>query len=54
MNLIVNVLIIIGQFACSLGFSIADDYLDNTMGDDLRQRIQFLGINCVGSMNNHT
>ena len=24
------------------------------MGDDLRQRTQFLGINCVGSMNNHT
>ena len=26
----------------------------NTVGDDLRQRTQFLGINCVGSMNNHT
>ena len=24
------------------------------MGDDLRQRTQFLGINRVGSMNNHT
>ena len=43
--------LLIGQLA---GFSIANGYWENIMGDDLRQHTQFLGINHVGSMNNHT
>ena len=36
------------------GFSIADGYLDNTMGDELKQPTRLLESNRVGSTNNHT
>ena len=37
-----------------IGFCYCKRLLKNTVGDDLRQCTEFLGINRVGSMNNHT